>query len=104
MKLRNEYPRLLDFNPTFVDGVGDRKGVGMLFDCPCGECGTQCYVDFKNPVDGGAPAHGDHEPSWQRFGGDFAGITLRPSILRDKAKGGCGWHGWITEGMIEPAV
>lgn len=103
MKLRDNYPRVLDFNPTFVDGAGERKGVGMLFDCPCG-CGTQCFVSFKNPLDGGAAMLDADEPSWQRYGEHFAGITLRPSIHRAKEKGGCGWHGWITEGKFEPAV
>jgi len=79
-----------------------REGVGLLFDCPCG-CESQCFVGFANPLDGGPP----HDPragaQWQRTGDTFETLTLTPSILRSKEKGGCGWHGFITNGGIVTA-
>ena len=104
--------RLTDLDPRFVDAGGpgifkkngdpvpERTGVGVSFDCPCG-CGTRGYVDFTNPLDGG-PQHNDG-PSWRRDGSDFDAMTLSPSILRSRRKGGCGWHGWIRAGEIVEA-
>ena len=73
-----------------------RKGVGILFDCPCG-CSSRCYVPFKNPLDGAASL----EPrGWERTGDTFETLTLAPSILRGTDRGGCGWHGYIRAGAI----
>jgi len=30
----------------------------------------------------------------------FETLTLTPSILRTPEKGGCGWHGFVTNGEI----
>lgn len=102
--------RLTDLNPAFVrsggEGVSDaegnpvpeRRGVGLAFDCPCG-CGQRVYVDFQNPIDGG-PARPVRAPMWQRTGAGFKTLTLHPSILSSKDKGGCGWHGWIRNGEV----
>jgi len=44
--------------------------------------------------------------SWDRQGESFDTLTLRPSILRLKWKDragrehGCGWHGFITNGVV----
>ena len=102
--------RLLDLNPRWVGAGGDgitqngepvpeRHGVGVSFDCPCGKCGVRVYVAFTNPLDGGAPYIPDH-PTWERTGDTFETLTLRPSILR---VGGCGWHGFVTDGEIQGA-
>ena len=92
--------KLTDLNPTFVSGSGGvRKGIGIIFDCPCGKCGTLCGVEFRNPIDGGPlydPARNAH---WQRTGETFESLTLTPSIHRSGA-GGCGWHGYITNGEV----
>ena len=102
-----------DLNPRWVGAGGpgisdangnpvpERTGVGMSFDCPCG-CDMRGYVDFSNPTDGGPP-HTKDGPTWERAGDDFATISLSPSILRDQAKGGCGWHGWIKNGEVSGA-
>jgi len=102
--------RLTDLNPGFVGHGGPgiltkdrqpipfRHGVGIIFDCPCG-CDQPCYVDFKNPMDGG-PTVGERGPFWQRTGETFETLSLAPSILRAKAKGGCGWHGFIRDGEV----
>lgn len=102
--------RLTDLNPRWVGHGGNgyldkdrqpvpwRHGVGVSFECPCG-CDQRCFVNFKNPIDGG-PHVDCSGPFWQRTGETFETLTLAPSILRDRAKGGCGWHGFIREGQI----
>jgi hypothetical protein len=103
--------KLVDLSPSFYGAGGagitqggkpapKRHGVGLVFDCPCG-CDVQCAVPFANPLGGRVPVQGDH--GWQRIGDTFESLTLRPSILRSKHKGGCGWHGFITNGEIVTA-
>ena len=99
--------RLTDLHAEFVAaggaGISDadgrpvppRSGIGVVFDCPCG-CDSRCYIPFANPIDGGPP----REDGWLRTGSTIDGLTLRPSILRNPAKGGCGWHGFVTEGEV----
>lgn len=107
---------LLELNPTWLDagpentlakaaGYADgRRGIGLIFDCPCGcgtlETGQGLVIPFANPMDGG-PTHEPAQASWERTGETFATLTLRPSILRSKARGGCGWHGYVTNGQVE---
>lgn len=103
--------RLADLNPGWVgaggEGIWDRNGnpvpkrdgIGVSFDCPCGACGVRGFVAFENPLDGGPPLHGERA-RWQRTGETFETLTLRPSILRSHDKGGCGWHGFITNGEV----
>lgn len=76
-----------------------RWGVGVLCNCPCGndDENHKLYVPFLNPLDGG-PALSPH--GWTRTGNSFDNLTLTPSILRSKARGGCGWHGFITDGTV----
>lgn len=104
--------KLIDLHPHWIgaggEGISDqdghpvpkRVGVGVVFDCPCG-CESPCYVPFTNPLDGG-PAHNDGHATWQRTGETFETLTLTPSILRMPAKGGCGWHGHVTDGCVTP--
>ena len=101
--------RLVDLNPAFVahggNGVTDlddepipfRPGVGLMFDCPCGnpDC-PSIYVDFQNPIDGGPPA-ARGVPTWQRKGETFETLTLKPSIRKLSH---CRWHGWVTDGEV----
>jgi hypothetical protein len=101
--------QLIDLHPEFLsaggEGISDRDGnpvperpgVGVLFDCPCGnhDESHQLFVPFKNPIGDGVPYDG--ERGWQRTGETFETLTLTPSILRI---GGCGWHGFITNGEI----
>jgi len=115
--------RLSDLDPRFVgaggDGVFDkngapvpyRRGVGLSFLCPCDPCAAQrtgdrdkdfhlrVFVEFSNPLDGGAPHRSDCH-TWLRTGETFDRMTLRPSILSTKEKGGCGWHGFVTNGEV----
>lgn len=105
--------KLTDLHPQFLGAGGEgiyksdgtpaakREGVGILMDCPCGQCDEfhQLYVPFDNPLDGGPPLEPGH-PRWHRTGDTFETLTLTPSILRSRDKGGCGWHGFITNGEV----
>lgn len=95
--------RLVDLNPQFLDSNHFDKGIAIMFDCPCG-CDAPCYVPFRNPIGGARPNPDDDakygRAMWDREGETFETLTLKPSILRDPAKGGCGWHGWITNGEV----
>jgi len=79
-----------------------RTGVGVIFRCPCGnhDADHECYVPFANPLDGGSSI----ERGWQRTGDTFDTLTLTPSILRSRSRGGCGWHGFITNGDVTGQV
>lgn len=105
--------RLVELKPEFLgyggEGVSDkngdsvprREGIGVIFDCPCGnhEEEHRCYIPFANPIDGGPSV----EPrGWQRTGADLETMSLTPSILRSIDKGGCGWHGFLRNGVFEP--
>ena len=116
--------RLSDLNPRWVgaggEGVWDkdgnpvpeRHGVGVSFDCPCVSCTAQrtgdldryfhlrVYVGFRNALDGGTPHDPREGAQWERTGDTFDTLTLRPSILSMKEKGGCGWHGFVTNGDV----
>ena len=111
--------RLADLHPEFVGAGGEgvfaadgtparaRFGVGVIFDCPCGRCDDahQCYVPFANPLDGGPPLVDDVSRAlWKRTGETFETLTLTPSILRNRSRGGCGWHGFITDGNVTGQV
>ena len=105
--------RLTDLHPQFIGAGGEgiynadgspapeRFGIGIMCTCPCGNCDElrDLYVPFTNPLDGG-PLVNDGHATWQRTGDTFDTLTLTPSILRSIDKGGCGWHGFITNGEI----
>jgi len=106
--------KLTELNPRFIGSGGKnvfntdgspselREGVALVFNCPCGkeheEHNKECVVMFNNPLDGGKPY--PNHIYWQRTGETFENLTLTPSILRSKERGGCGWHGFITNGEI----
>lgn len=86
---------------TNADGspVEERHGLGLMCDCPCG-CGTPMMVPFANPLDGKPQREADGwRVFWSRVGDTIDTLTLTPSVLRAKDKGGCGWHGFITSGV-----
>lgn len=105
--------KLIDLNPIFAsyggsgvsraDGspIPETKGVGVIFDCPCGvkDEDHRCFVIFKNPIGPGPGVDGTdwyaHSKGWQRTGETFETLTLTPSIQRLEY---CRWHGWITAG------
>jgi hypothetical protein len=51
-------------------------------------------VPFANPI---GPGPHVNEKGWRRTGDTFDTLTLTPSILRI---GGCGWHGFVTNGEV----
>ncbi len=103
--------KLTDLHPQFLVAGGEgisnadgspapeRTGVGVLCDCPCGNTDEdhRLFVPFANPIDGGLPVHTGKNNGWSRTGETFETLTLTPSIQR---VGGCGWHGFITNGEI----
>lgn len=102
MRLTDLQPRWVSYGGEGVsnaDGspIPERAQIGVMFECPCG-CALPCFVSFKNPPDGG-PRY-DTRTGWHRDGDTFETLTLSPSILRSKEKGGCGWHGWIQNGEV----
>ena len=102
--------KLVDLNPQFLDSHDGRRGVGVLFDCPCGNNDENhgCFVPFKVALDGSPGGHG--EKGWARTGDTFETLTLTPSIFRrtSDCRGAtnvtdplpCGWHGFITNGEV----
>lgn len=101
--------KLSDLNPVFLQSGGPgitcsdtgepvpvTLGVGVMFDCPCGNHDEEhrCYVPFSNPIGSGSYIN---EKGWQRTGDTLDTLTLMPSILRI---GDCGWHGFITNGEV----
>ena len=84
--------KLTELQAEFVSS-GDRRGVGVALDCPCGsEACNKIYVPFDRPLDGSAP---DPGATWQRTGDTIETLTLRPSVLR---LSDCRWHGFVTNG------
>ena len=64
------------------------------FGCP--GCGARSILHI-----GTGPA----EHTWHVTAGEAArpeGVTLRASILHDPQHGGCGWHGYLTAGVLRP--
>lgn len=79
-----------DVEALAIDGVV----WGYGFACP--GCGSKSFLALsgENP-----------EPRWTVVGGDVArpeSVSLTPSILHDRAKGGCGYHGYLTAGSFVP--
>ena len=99
--------KLIDLDPNWVGAGGEgitrnglpvprRDGVGISFNCPCGSCGNEVYIGFKNPLDGLGP-YDSVGPLWDRQGNNFEILSVTPSIQRI---GGCEWHGYITNGEL----
>lgn len=105
MKPRREKPieSLVDAEPVWVDGSAgeERKGTGIIFNCPIHD--EYCFtgVQFANPIDGGPPHDADGTPRWHRTGDTFETLTLSPSIRRLGGADGCEWHGFIRDGRFE---
>jgi hypothetical protein len=75
---------------------------GIRFLCPVcfqkhGEAGTHsvlCWFKGRGVPDGLSPGPGRWTPS----GTGFADLTLAPSV--NLSGPGCGWHGFLTNGMV----
>jgi len=90
--------KLTNLNPNFFSASG-AMGAGIFFDCPCG-CNQRRHVAFSNPIHGENNLSKDR-PVWKRTGDKFESMTLTPSIHIVKEKGGCGWHGYLTDGEFK---
>ena len=76
-----------------VRGAGHDAG-GYAFACP--GCGSRSWLAIgpDNP-----------SPRWVVTAGDVARpdtVTLSPSIFHTRERGGCGWHGWLRDGVLVP--
>lgn len=72
----------------FTAGNDNESAAGLMFACPgCGELTSIAFRDF------------DGKPKWT-WNGDRQKPTAQPSIFSDPAKGGCGWHGFLTAGRF----
>lgn len=105
--------RLIDLDPHWITEFhagGHRKdqvqrqadAQGVRFLCP------KCFAENGGPVgthsvlvpfkDRGVPADAMPQmPRWEASGTGFNDLTTTPSIL---ILGGCGWHGFITNGDV----
>lgn len=106
MKPRRAQPleRLVDADPVWVDGSAngpERRGTGIIFNCPIHDEDCFAGVQFANPIDGGPPHDADGAPTWRRTGETFETLTLSPSIRRLGGADGCEWHGFIRDGRFE---
>jgi hypothetical protein len=97
---------LVKLDPHWVENEG--KVMGVSFDCPehaTPENWCRQVVPFTPAMDGSKvktwQQNGAH---WKRVGGTyhedqnldgFSDLTLTPSV-----KAGCGWHGFITKGVV----
>ena len=88
-------------------GFSFEEAQGISFLCPrCfvknnGKAGTHtCHVTFKGRYVGASQGIGDGKggfPRWKAQGSGFEDLTLTPSV---QIVGGCGWHGYITDGEV----
>lgn len=105
--------RLTDLNPEFIHVNEETKltklrkvetlqeANGVMFVCPA------CYVAKGNTVigahrvlcfDPSVPVEWGQGPGrWPMTGTGLHDLTLTPSVL---LMGGCGWHGFITQGEV----
>lgn len=87
----------------YVDSLAEAQGI--LFCCPkCfAETGSNvgvhlCEVTFESrgvPAEMGTHNKDGKSVRWNVSGDGFHNLTTTPSILLE---GGCGWHGFITNG------
>lgn len=60
----------------------ERLGVGISFDCPCGQHGDRAeWEQFANPLDGRGPYRKDGH-AWERTGDTFETLSGRLRVAR----------------------
>lgn len=83
-------------------GAEPREPAYFGFNCPNGE--RHCsYLRIR-----GGPVDDGKRPTWT-WDGNYANPTINPSINclscspqnPSEKYGGCGWHGWITNGEVK---
>jgi hypothetical protein len=80
--------RLADLEPEWFTGADGIRRV-LYFDCPCG-CKARLGITLKPKNPNG----------WDYNGAEFDAVTATPSIVHS-TPGGCGWHGWLTNGEFK---
>ena len=86
-----------DFEPGDVTLIRESVGGPVAsygFGCP--GCGARSILHIGT----GPVGH-----TWHVTAGDAADpahVTLRASVLHDPSLGGCGWHGYLTNGVFTP--
>lgn len=90
--------KLTELEPSWITTSDGRRGMGVVFLCPCCRDTSLCAW-FANPLDGGPPAGPEHGPAprWRRSGDTFETLTVTPSI--DASAAGH-WHGFVTNGEV----
>jgi len=71
---------------------GSDEPCGYAFRCP--GCGVETHL----------PVNEATSPTWTVTAGDLRraeGLTLSPSIHHEAPRG-CGWHGWLRDGVLVP--
>lgn len=92
--------KLVEADAAFYNSFdGERKGLGLVFECPIHE-DCNIGVQFSNPI-GGGDAEETGRPAWRRTGETIEKLTLSPSIRVNGGATGCEWHGFIKNGMFE---
>jgi hypothetical protein len=79
----NEYAFLV----TYSEG----KNCSIVYKCP--GCNKAVIITDKDS--------GHNNAHWEI---DFETLTAKPSIVHDKNKGGCGWHGYLTDGELAGTI
>ncbi len=79
---------LKDGEYIFLNTYSSDEHCGIIFKCPgCSDALCISLKDHKN------------EPGWKI---DFEKLTATPSILHSRDGRGCGWHGYLTDGLLKP--
>ena len=74
---------------------------GVWFTCPLEHCGHLVVIWFENPLNAERILKDvEPYPRWKRTGETLDTLTLSPSI-HDVTPGGCGWHGWVKNGVAK---
>lgn len=76
----------------YYEAKGHTGPAGLLFACPgCAQVVSIAFI----PIDGKA--------FWQ-WNGNRELPTATPSILHNRQKGGCGWHGYLVDGFFKGKI
>lgn len=84
-----------DLRPGAIE-VCARDGVVWGYGYVCPGCGSHSWLALSDDNPG---------PRWTVAAGDATNpttVSLLPSILHSVERGGCGWHGYLTDGVLHP--
>jgi hypothetical protein len=100
-------PRLLDCNPRWGTRYGGSVECFLTFDCPEGHSRCWHTIPFTPDLTGNPISR--ESATWERYGDDFAELTLTPSIRRHVTRNSdtgevidpCHMHVNLTKGVFE---